>query len=205
MSQKPVIEASAFDRGPSRDRNKNSSAKTAGVILLGLVACVGVLGTFSTAYGATEFPPSISKSFNPTKVPPNGTTTLTFTITNSNGFSFTAVAFTDTLPAGLTVATSTSTACAGTLTTTAPATISLTGASVGPGTCQFSVPVTVTVPGNYINTTSTITAANGGTGNFATTELDVVDPIPALGGWGLLTLAVLLGGVALWSLRPANA
>ena len=199
MSQGPGMETSAAGRGASRERHASAGPRQA--LLLGLLAGALALGAISTAFGAEVTPPGISKSFNPTKVPPGGTTTLTFTISNSNGFSFTGVAFTDTLPAGLTVGNSTSTACLGTLTTTAPVTIALTGASVGPGTCQFSVPVTVTTPGHYVNVTSDITATNGGTGGTAITELDVVDPIPAVGGSGLLALAVLLGAVALAALR----
>src|SRR5262249_4193594 len=67
-------------------------------------------------------PPSIAKAFNPTSIPLNTTTSLQFTITNpvANTISLTGVGFTDTLPTGLTVASSTSTVCGGTLTTTAP-------------------------------------------------------------------------------------
>src|SRR5262249_28171170 len=45
--------------------------------------------------------PTISKSFNPTSIPLNGTSTLKFTITNpSTSVTLTGLAFTDTLPSG---------------------------------------------------------------------------------------------------------
>src|SRR4029078_8350097 len=60
--------------------------------------------------------PTIAKSFNPTSIPLNGTSTLTFTITNTNTTTgLTGVAFTDTLPAGLTAPNSSTSQCGGTL------------------------------------------------------------------------------------------
>lgn len=104
---------------------------------------------------------------------PNPTTTL-------NG-----VAFTDLLPTGLTVETSSSTPCGGTLTTTAPGTIELTGASLEPyGTCTFSLNITGAVDSGgtyYTSTTGAVTSTNGGTGNTATDTLYVRDALPGLG------------------------
>ena len=138
----------------------------------------GTGGTASASINVVA-PPSIAKVFNPSGIALNATTSLTFTITNpaANAVALTGVAFSDTLPTGLTVASSTSTVCGGTLTTTNPTGISLTGATVAVGgTCQFSVVVTGTAAGQYTNTTGNVTSTNGGTGNTASANLTVATP-----------------------------
>src|SRR5260370_1332229 len=119
-------------------------------------------------------PPTISKAFNPTTITQGNTSQLTFTITNPNSATtLTGVAFSDTLPAGLTVAYSGRPTCSGTLTTTNSAgVISLSGASIGTGgsnTCQFSVTVTGTTGGAKNNTTGAVSSSNGGTGTNSNT------------------------------------
>ena len=86
----------------------------------------GTGGTASASINV-EAPPSIAKVFNPSTIAVNATTSLTFTITNpaANVLALTGVAFTDTLPTGLTVANASATVCGGTLTTTAPTGIAL--------------------------------------------------------------------------------
>jgi hypothetical protein len=121
-------------------------------------------------------PPSIAKAFNPSTIALNATTSLTFTITNPavNTAALTGVAFTDSLPTGLTVASATATVCGGTLNTTNPTGISLTGATIAANSqCQFSVTVTGTASGSYTNTTGPVSSTNGGTGNTATANLTV--------------------------------
>src|SRR5439155_5406752 len=118
----------------------------------------------------------IAKVFNPTGVAVNATTSLTFTITNpaANAIALTGVAFTDTLPTGLTVANASATVCGGTLTTTAPTGIALSGATINTNSqCQFSVTVTGAASGQYTNTTGNVTSTNGGTGNTASANLTV--------------------------------
>ena len=121
--------------------------------------------------------PVISKSFSPTSIPQGGTSSLMFTINNPNTLTtLNGVAFSDTLPAGLSVADSSTSTCSGTLTITAATrTISLSGASIAnSGSCMFNVPVGGTTAGDYTNTTGNVSSSNGGTGNFATANLSVV-------------------------------
>src|SRR5581483_542325 len=74
-------------------------------------------GTGGTASASVTViaPPSIAKVFNPTSISLNATTSLTFTIINPNpSDALTGVAFSDTLPTGLTVLNASATICGGT-------------------------------------------------------------------------------------------
>ncbi len=140
--------------------------------------------------------PTVSKSFDAATIPLNGTSVLTFTISNSNTTTaLTGVNFTDTLPSGLTVATSGPTAaCGGTVTTTAPNLISFSGGSINPSSnCQFSVTATGATAGVKNNTTGTISSANGGTGGTSNTAtITVVAPPTISKGFGAANIP--LGG-----------
>ncbi|HEX5233969.1 MAG TPA: hypothetical protein VFW25_01425 [Silvibacterium sp.] len=138
----------------------------------------GTGGTASASITVVA-PPSIAKAFNPSTIAVNATTSLTFTITNpaANTAGLAGVAFTDTLPTGLTVANATATVCGGTLTTTAPTGIALSGATIATNSqCQFSVTVTGAASGQFTNTTGSVTSTNGGTGNTASANLTVASP-----------------------------
>jgi uncharacterized repeat protein (TIGR01451 family) len=152
----------------------------------------GTGGTASASINVVA-PPSIAKVFNPSSIALNATTSLTFTITNpaANAVALGGVAFTDTLPTGLTVANSSATVCGGTLTTTAPTGIALSGATIAVNSqCQFSVTVTGASSGQYTNTTGTVTSTNGGTGNTATANLSVATPPSITKAFGALTIPV---------------
>jgi len=143
----------------------------------------GGAGGTASASIVVVAPPSIVKAFNPTAVSPNGNSTLSFTITNpaANTAALAGVAFTDTLPAGITVATPNGLAgsCGGgTITATAGSgAVNLTGATIAAGTsCTFSVSVTGANAGVSTNTTGAVTSTNGGTGNTATANLTVATP-----------------------------
>ncbi|MEJ7848831.1 MAG: hypothetical protein WKF92_12160 [Pyrinomonadaceae bacterium] len=121
-------------------------------------------------------PPVLAKAFAPTSVFTGDTSSLAFTITNPNQLTaLSGLAFTDTLPPGITVtSTGPTLRCGGSLTTTAPGTISFGGGSLAANTaCTFSVTVTGTTSGSRVNTTSAVTSAEGGTGNVATATLVV--------------------------------
>jgi hypothetical protein len=124
-------------------------------------------------------PPSISKAFNPVSIGVNANSALTFTITNpsANTVALSGVAFTDTLPAGLVVATPNGLAntCGGTATAAAGSgSISLSGGTVATsGNCTLTVNVTGTTAGVYSNTSGAVASSNGGTGNTASATLTV--------------------------------
>ncbi|HEV1996486.1 MAG TPA: FG-GAP-like repeat-containing protein [Candidatus Acidoferrum sp.] len=143
-------------------------------------------GTFLPVTGGTASasvvvvaPPSIAKSFNPTAIAVNGTSTLTITITNpaANTVAEAGLAFTDTLPASMVVATPNglTNTCGGTPTATAGfGSVSLTGGTVAAASiCKLTVNVTASSTGNFTNTTGAVSSTNGNTGNTATANLTV--------------------------------
>jgi hypothetical protein len=142
----------------------------------------GTAATASLTVVAPQ-PPIISKAFDSTAVPLNGTTRLTFTIANpfaNDGLSLTGVAFTDTLPAGLVVASPphlTSTA-GGTVTAAAGSnTITLSGGTLAPNsTATITVDVTGTTAGPPIVNSVQVASTEAGPGNTASASIRVVDP-----------------------------
>ena len=187
--------------------DRNTAANTVGFsfnppdsakILPGTTSLVMVVSTDSTMFAAGNLnlinsgsatvaafqptgavPPTIAKAFGAATVPLNQTTSLTFTITNPNtSTTLTGVAFSDTLPAGLVIATPnglTGSCGGGTITATAGSgSISLAGATLpASASCTFAVNVTSTTFGVKVNTTSAVTSANGGTGGTASASITV--------------------------------
>ncbi len=138
-----------------------------------------------TGCGLPLPPPTISKSFSPATIVKGAASTLSFTINNTSAGNqaLTGIAFTDVVPAGLSIASASVAACSGTLTSTAGTrTISLSGGSLAAGgSCTFNVSVTGTTEGRYDNITGFISSTESGTStNYATSTLTVVAP-PALG------------------------
>jgi hypothetical protein len=142
----------------------------------------GGTGGTASASIAVVAPPSIAKSFGSASIPLNMTTTLTLTVTNpaANTVAELGVAFTDTLPTGLVVATPNglSNSCNGTPAAVAGSTsISLTNGSIAANsTCTLVVNVAGTTSGQYTNTTGSVTSTNGGTGNTGSANLTVATP-----------------------------
>ncbi len=127
--------------------------------------------------------PTLAKSFSPDPIVKGAASTLTFTITNTavGNAAQTGISFTDVLPAGLSVANSTTSACNGTnnlVTSASTRTISLTGASLAAGaSCTFNVTVTGTVEGTYENITGFLSSNESGTStSYATDTLTVIAP-----------------------------
>ncbi len=165
----------------------------------------GGTGSPASASINVEAPPSIAKAFGAGTIALNATTSLTFTITNpaGNSAALAGVAFTDTLPTGLTVTSASSSQCGGTLTVTAPVTISLAGATIATGgTCTFSVTVTGATAGSYTNTTGNVTSTNGGTGNTASAPLAVGGPPSITKSFNPASIAV--GGTSTLTLNITN-
>jgi hypothetical protein len=143
----------------------------------------GGTGTASnTATLKVIAPPLIASAFSPGGILPNGASTLTITITNpaANTAALQGVAFTDSFPASVVVATPNGlgNTCGGTATATAGSgTVSLTGGTIATtSSCSVSVNVTSSTPGLYTNTTGAVSSTNGGTGSTATAALGVQTP-----------------------------
>ncbi|MGH9125938.1 MAG: beta strand repeat-containing protein, partial [Acidimicrobiales bacterium] len=136
-------------------------------------------GNTASATVTVLAPPTIAKGFGASSIPFGQNTTLTFTLANPNATSqVTGVGFTDTLPAGLVVASPNglSGSCGGgTITAVAGSgQVNLTGATLAASAgCMFQVAVTAVGVGLQSNTTSAVTSANGGTGLAATASLTV--------------------------------
>jgi uncharacterized repeat protein (TIGR01451 family) len=161
-------------------------------------------------YKALLAPPTIAKVFGANTLDVGGTTTLTFTLTNPNvGTPLTGVGFTDTLPAGLVVATPNglSGPCdAGTITATPGTdTISLATATLAGGaSCNFAVNVTATGAGPKNNTTTNVTSNEAGPGNQATANLTVPAPTPPSITKAFGAATINLGGTTTLSFTLTN-
>ena len=124
--------------------------------------------------------PTITKAFNPTSVQIGQTSSLSFTISNPAASAISAVAFTDTFPANLFVATPnnlTGSCGLGTITAVAGSgSVSLSGGTIpASGSCTCAIDVIVlhqatNNPTNYVNTTGAVSASSGA-GNTASDTL----------------------------------
>ena len=159
-----------------RDRHdRGAKSNTSGAV----TSTEGGTGNTASASLTVVAPPSISKAFGSSPIQVGGSTSLSFTINNPNtGTPLSGVAFSDTLPSGLIVATPNGlTGSCGGGTITAPAgsgAVSLVGGDLpASGSCTFAVNVTGTTPGIKANTSGTVTSAEGGMGNAASANLTV--------------------------------
>lgn len=129
-------------------------------------------------------PPVFSKAFAPNPVTLGGISTLTFTIDNTaNPVDVTNLDFTDTLPAGMIVATpsnAATTCTGGTLTAVdASGTISYTGGTVAASSsCIIAVDVEGISLGTHTNLSGDLTSSAGNSGT-ATADLTVNDIPPS--------------------------
>ena len=155
-------------------------------------------GATASASLTVVAPPALAKVFTPTGIAPGGISTLTFTITNpvANTMAETGVAFTDTLPSGILIASPSglTSSCGGTTTAAAgSASVTLSGGTIATGTpCSISVNVTSSTAGTYTNTTGAVSSTNGGTGNTASANLMVASPPSIVKTFGAASIG--LGG-----------
>jgi len=132
--------------------------------------------------------PQLTASFDASSIPQFGTTFLHLTPINPNNGTLTGVAFTDTLPAGLTIVGAGAGCSQGSLNVGT----SSFNLSAEPGSnfisfsdgilyptmpCSILVQVAGIGLGLQTNTTSTITSTNGGTGDGATASITVFDQV----------------------------
>jgi fimbrial isopeptide formation D2 family protein len=162
----------------------------------------GVGTTSNTATVTVLAPPTITKAFGASSITIGGTTSLDLTLTNPNAtVALTGLAFTDTLPAGLTAANGTTAPCGGNLLITGGDVLTFTGGTLAGGaSCTIPVTVTGASAGTQNNTTSAVTASGpislrGTPSNTATVTISAaaMASIPVLDPWMLLSLALLLG------------
>ena len=142
-------------------------------------------------------PPAIAESFNPTAIAPGTNSALSFTIANpaANTAALTGVAFSDTLPAGLTIATAnglTGSCGGGTIAAASGSgSVVLSGANIAAGaSCTFTVNVTGSGSGTFTNTTSSVTSTDGGSGNSATANLTIASPPSIAKTFGASSIAL---------------
>ena len=141
----------------------------------------GGTGNTATAGLTVLSPPSIAKGFNPTSVAAGGTSILTLTITNPNASSaLTGVAFNDTFPSGMVLASNpaaSNNGCGGTIAANGGAGSAglSNGAISASGTCSISVTVQGNAAGALLNNVQ-VSSTNGGTGNTANATLTVIAP-----------------------------
>ncbi len=158
----------------------NVTAPADGIILnttTNVTSTEGGNGNQAAASLTIARPPAVTKAFSAVAIPLGTTATLTFSVTNPNvNVTLTGITFSDTLPAGLVVATPNGLtgACGGsTITATAGGSlVSFSGATLAPGvSCTFAVNVTGTTEGTKLNTTSAITSTQAVDGDPATASL----------------------------------
>jgi uncharacterized repeat protein (TIGR01451 family) len=174
--------------------------------------------------------PIVTKTFSPTTIVANASTTMTLTITNpSTTQAITGVSWSDIFPAGMKVFSTPafSNSCGGSVTAGNVAndtSLAFTGGTVpfnagGTGSCSISVAVTSTVvaasPG-LVNITGTVTSTNANTSATATANLIVTAPPltsatitksflqPSIGSGDISTIRFTIGSANVTILNNAN-
>lgn len=111
-------------------------------------------------------PPTLAKSFIPTIVALNATATLRLVVTNPNTYSsLNGIAFTDTLPAGMTATNGTTPVCGGSLVITGNNQLAFSGGTLASSaSCNIDVTVTGTAAGAHHNTTGVVSATESDAG-----------------------------------------
>jgi len=160
--------------------------------------------------------PTLAKAFSPTTIDSGGVSTLTITLSNANINPATAAAFTDSLPAGVTIAASPSATntCGGVLSAVAlSSTLTLTGGtipggtSITPGACTVTVQVTATTTGSHLNTLpiGALTTSNGDNATEASATLTVPAPGEVTIAKAFSPASITAGGNSTLTITLSNA
>jgi mucin-19 len=161
-------------------------------------------GLIATALNATLTVSNsvLTKAFLTPVIGAGGSSVMRFTLTNSTGAANTGLAFTETLPANVTVVPGfTVSQCGGSVSSGGPQNLTLAGASLAAGaSCNIDVTVTSNVPGAYVNGAGQISGLAGGvTANGVNATLTVRSTILeksfnpgniGVGGTSLLTFTI---------------
>lgn len=146
---------------------------------------VSFLFCLASAFGVTAMaqalPPVLNKTFGAVAIPIGGSTTLSFLIGNNvaGGIALTGINFTDTLPAGLRVASPNGLAgscvpIAAIIAAPGSGAVSLSGLALDAGrSCYFSVNVVGVAEGHQQNVTSAVGSNEGGAGAAALASIFV--------------------------------
>ena len=166
-------------------------------------------GPSNTAHAtlAISSPPNLSKSFAYPQVPPNTPVAMTISLTNTNSLALSPVAFVETLPDNLLIATPSGlvSTCGGTAAAVPGSnTLSLTSGTIKPGTCTISVNVTSSQLGTYTASMAVISPA--GWSNVASAALTVAAGSPQPPGLkaSFSTKQIAFGGIAIFALAVTN-
>ena len=160
-------------------KNNTTSAVTAS----GPVSLTGVVSNTATVTVTAPTAPTVAKSFAAANLALGGSLNMDFLLTNSSATPLTGVAFTDTLPAGLTASNGATAPCGGSLVIAGGNSLSFTGGTLAAsgGTCTITVPVTGATAGAKNNTTGPISSAESGAGNPSNTATVTVLAPPTIG------------------------
>jgi serine protease len=181
-------------------------------------------GACPTALTVIPLAPTVTEAFSPASVGQNVVSTLTITLNNANGFALTHSNLTETLPANLGMATSSSastplvptTTCGGgaVALTSTTSSVTLTAANIPANSnCSITVPVQTATPGSYTNTVAASALTTGPAGanaEAATATLTVTAPSKGGGGsfdwWDMMFVTgVLLAGRRHGRRKPPGA
>ncbi|MEP6942428.1 MAG: hypothetical protein ABI981_05805 [Betaproteobacteria bacterium] len=148
-------------------------------------------------------PPTIAKSFAAPMIPVGGTVNMSFVLTNPGGTALSGIAFTDTLPAGLTTPNASTATCGGTLVASSNVLTFTGGTLAANANCTINVTVTGATVGVKNNTTGAISSTQTGAGATSNTAtVTVVAPPTITKSFAAPTVA--LGGTVNMSFVLTN-
>ncbi|MFO1322819.1 MAG: hypothetical protein U1F15_02035 [Burkholderiales bacterium] len=145
---------------------------------------------------------ALGKSIVPSTIVAGGSATLTITLGNANQIPLTlSAAFTDTMPAGVTITGGNTGTCGGVSTDSTTITKS-SGSTIPVGGCTIVVTITSATPGTVTNTTGTLTT-DAGTTTPASAPLTVTTALSTLAK-SIVPASIPVGGTATLTLALGN-